>query len=479
MTTDLKHFGLDGTRLDDVREVGTHILGSLDKVLDDFYKAGAGDPETARFFPTRAVMDHARGAQHAHWTLLLNGDLGEAYRASANRIGQVHFRIQLPFQLYLSSYSGAAANMQAIILGKTRGFFGRRKTGRLLSALTRALALDTNLVIEAYFRAQQAEQKIAMEHLVSGITRLANRDLSQPIPAPGESDFPKRFDEVRAAYNSAIENISGVFDNIVSAMGHLNNNAAKVTSGAEDLATRTESQAATLEETAAAMQQVSDSMKTATETTRLSTRVAMDTRRSAEEGGTVVTGAVQKMQEISASFKLISNIITVIDDIAFQTNLLALNAGVEAARAGDAGRGFAVVASEVRALAQMASDSAREIKGHISSSSQHVGEGVAMVGQTGAAFQKIITDINALADQVTSIATASQEQAASLAEINVGVAQLDTATQQNAALSDSVTQAIQTIVDDTNQLHDLIQSFRLLSAAPVAGVISPRLRRYG
>ena len=464
MAADLKHFGLDGRDIEDLKAVGRMVLGSLDAVLDDFYKTGANDAETARFFPTKAIMDHARQAQHAHWSMLLAGELGEAYRASANRIGKVHYRIQLPFSLYFSSYSGAAVNMQGLVLKASGGLLGRlsgNRTARLLSALTRALALDTNLVIEAYFRAQQEEQKIAMDHLVAGITRIANRDLGQTIPDPSSSNFPKRFDTVRIAYNDAITNISAIFDRIVSAMTRLNESASKVTQGAQDLAARTESQAATLEETAAAMHQVTDSMKSAAETTKLSTKVAASTRGSAEEGGKVVTAAVQKMEEIEASFKQISNIITMIDDIAFQTNLLALNAGVEAARAGEAGRGFAVVASEVRALAQRASDSAKEIKGHISTSSLHVGSGVAMVGQTGEAFQTIISDINALADQVTSISTASQEQATSLAEINLGVAQLDSATQQNAALSDNVTSAVQSIVGDTKELFGLIQSFNL------------------
>ena len=115
MAADLKHFGLDGRDIEDLKAVGRIVLGSLDAVLDDFYKAGANDAETARFFPTKAIMDHARQAQHAHWSMLLAGELGEAYRASANRIGQVHYRIQLPFSLYLSSYSGAAVGSVAQI----------------------------------------------------------------------------------------------------------------------------------------------------------------------------------------------------------------------------------------------------------------------------------------------------------------------------------------------------------------------------
>ena len=481
MDRDLKRFGLVGRDLEDLKEVGRIILGSLDRVLDDFYAAGEGDEETSRFFPTKAIMDHARKAQHRHWSLLLNADLGEAYQASADRIGKVHFRIQLPFHMYLSSYAGAAANMQALVLQRSRGLFGRisaDREARLLSALTRALALDTALVIEAYFRSQQEEQKIALDHLVAGISRIAERDLSQPIPDPQSSNFPKRFDSVRLAYNSALRNISQLFDDVVGTMDKLSEGTGKLRRGAQDLATRTEAQASTLEETSGAMHQISENMKVAVETTRLSTQVAGNTRLSAENGGKVVTAAFQTMQEIEAAFRQISNFIVLIDDIAFQTNLLALNAGVEAARAGEAGRGFAVVASEVRALAQRASDSAKEIKGHITESSQHVGKGVAMVGQTGEAFRQILQDITALADQVTRIASVSQEQATSLAEINLGVAQLDGVTQQNASLSDSVTAEIQSIAGDLDELVRLIRSFRTLPSAARTNSEVVQFRRF-
>jgi methyl-accepting chemotaxis protein len=172
--------------------------------------------------------------------------------------------------------------------------------------------------------------------------------------------------------------------------------------------------------------------------------------------------AVQAMQEISDSSSNISEIIGVIDDIAFQTNLLALNAGVEAARAGEAGRGFAVVASEVRALAQRSSDAARDIKQLITQSSQQVDNGVNLVGKTGDALGDIVSQINQIAALITEIAQAADEQSMSLAEINNGMSELDNVTQSNAAMVEEATAAGQLLRSDVGGMQDLVSFFKVL-----------------
>ena len=174
------------------------------------------------------------------------------------------------------------------------------------------------------------------------------------------------------------------------------------------------------------------------------------------------------MSEIEQSAKQISQIIGVIDEIAFQTNLLALNAGVEAARAGDAGRGFAVVASEVRALAQRSAVAAKEIKVLISTSTQQVGRGVGLVGETGRALNQILKQVVDIDTVVTEIAAAAQEQATGIAEVNTAVGQMDQVTQQNAAMVEQSTAATHALAQETEQLEQLTTQFRLATEPSAA-----------
>jgi len=237
------------------------------------------------------------------------------------------------------------------------------------------------------------------------------------------------------------------------------------------LSRRTERQAATLEETAAALDELTASVRSAAEGAGLANQVVSDAKSSAEASGVVVQEAVDAMEEIQTSSSKISRIINVIDDIAFQTNLLALNAGVEAARAGEAGRGFAVVASEVRALAQRTSDAAREINDLISTSSQHVGRGVDLVGQAGSALQQIVESVSNIAVHVSEIAVSANEQSSGLAEINTAVNQLDQVTQQNAAMFEETTAASHSLTKEAENLSETTAQFRI--GEETSNVVSP------
>jgi methyl-accepting chemotaxis protein len=192
---------------------------------------------------------------------------------------------------------------------------------------------------------------------------------------------------------------------------------------------------------------------------RASETVAL-AKSEAVRSGEVVAQAVQAMGDIKTSSQEISQIIGVIDEIAFQTNLLALNAGVEAARAGDAGRGFAVVAQEVRALAQRSAQAAKEIKSLISASSQQVGQGVELVGETGRALDKIVAQVADIDALISEIAASAQEQATGLAEVNTAVNQMDQVVQQNAAMVEQSTAATHALKSETAELNRLISRFR-------------------
>lgn len=460
----LAKFDLNGSVRDHLTQGGRLVIPLLPEVLDHFYGIVTADPEMARFFPDDALLKKAKAGQQRHWEMLLSGEFSEAYFASAYRIGRIHPRIGLPFLFYLSGYAHATSHIQELLLKKYGGLSSTLKNRNLpgmLSALTRAFALDTHLVLDAHFAAEKEEQESAFAHLTDGIDRMAARDLTQPIPAPEESDFPSRFNPVRESFNGLMHTLRDVMMTIQDSASSLNNRASEVANSAQDLSTRTEAQAATLEETAAAVEEITVSMSSSADATTATNQTVSETRSSAEQGSNVVRDAIEKMQEIEDSSNKISQIISVIDDIAFQTNLLALNAGVEAARAGESGRGFAVVASEVRALAQRSADSANEIKALISESSKHVENGVALVDETGKALGRMVGDIARTAELTAEVANSSQQQATGLSEINIGVTQLDKVTQQNAAMVEETTAAAHSMQQDVSTLSELVGSFRV------------------
>ncbi|MEO0904580.1 MAG: methyl-accepting chemotaxis protein, partial [Pseudomonadota bacterium] len=214
---------------------------------------------------------------------------------------------------------------------------------------------------------------------------------------------------------------------------------------------------------AAALDQLTASVKSAAEHAKSVDASVAKARSEAEKNGEIVASAVSAMGEIEDSSKQITQVISVIDDIAFQTNLLALNAGVEAARAGESGKGFAVVASEVRALAQRSADAAKEISALIENSSRHVSQGTQLVGNAGEALTEIITQVNDISSMISQIATSAEEQAIGLNEINLGVNQLDQATQQNAAMVQDSIKRGDTLASATDRLNTLIRHFQVSS----------------
>ncbi len=301
------------------------------------------------------------------------------------------------------------------------------------------------------------EQAFVMENLATGLNKLAEGDLTYRV----DQDFPEAYKRLQSDFNESISQMEEAMRTIVHAASSIGAGADEIASASDDLSRRSEQQAASLEETAAALDEITATVKRSSAGAVEASRVVGSTRADAERSSVVVRGAVDAMNQIEKSSQSISQIIGVIDEIAFQTNLLALNAGVEAARAGEAGRGFAVVAQEVRALAQRSADAAKQIKTLISTSTQQVGQGVAMVGQTGDALQAIVAKVSEIDALVSEIAAGGAEQATGLNEVNAAVNQMDQTVQQNAAMVEQSTAASHSLKGEAGNLMQMISRFQV------------------
>ena len=268
-------------------------------------------------------------------------------------------------------------------------------------------------------------------------------------------------EKLRTDFNHAASTLKKAMWQVGGTALAIQKSTGEIQSSADELSKRTEQQAASLEETAAALDEITATVRTTAAGAKHACEVVGGAKIGAERSGEVVRRAVGAMNSIEKSSGQISQIISVIDEIAFQTNLLALNAGVEAARAGDAGRGFAVVASEVRALAQRSAEAAKEIKSLILASRNQVEEGVDLVGQTGKALTEIVGQVTEINGIIETIAVSAQEQSTALAQVNTAINQMDHMTQQNAAMVEESTAATHGLADEITQLFKLIAGFRV------------------
>ncbi|MGR9343198.1 methyl-accepting chemotaxis protein [Rhizobium leguminosarum] len=317
---------------------------------------------------------------------------------------------------------------------------------------------------------EASELERAVTALGDGLRSLAAGDLASHIDEP----FVAHLDALRADFNNSVEKLNETLHTVGANARAIGAGANEIRSSADQLSQRTEQQSASVEETAAALEEITTTVRDAAKRTEEASQLVARTRLGAEKSGEIVRKAVSAMQQIEKSSGEISNIIGVIDDIAFQTNLLALNAGVEAARAGEAGKGFAVVAQEVRELAQRSAKAAKEIKALISTSGTHVQTGVSLVGETGKALDAIVAEVQEINQHVHAIAEASREQSIGLQEINTAVNSMDQGTQQNAAMVEESTAASHNLATEAAALNNLLGQFRLTgtggftASAPIA-----------
>jgi methyl-accepting chemotaxis protein-1 (serine sensor receptor) len=286
--------------------------------------------------------------------------------------------------------------------------------------------------------------------------RVANGDLT---PMPGVEQAPRG--SVLASLATMQASLSRVVSQVREASDSIATGSSQIALGSADLSQRTEEQASALQQTSGTMEELRSTVANNADSAQRANCLAVSASTVAKKGGAVVSQVIETMQGISASSHKISDIIAVIDSIAFQTNILALNAAVEAARAGDQGRGFAVVAGEVRALAQRSAGAAKEIKTLITTSVEQVGLGAALVESAGNTMEEILQSIKEVSDIVAQISLASAEQSNGVAQVGQAVTQIDTATQQNAALVEQSAAAAASLKQQAQWLVELMSAFRL------------------
>jgi methyl-accepting chemotaxis protein len=323
---------------------------------------------------------------------------------------------------------------------------------------------------EAALKLENARRIDLFQTLGIAMNQLRGGELDRRIEAGEWRDLGESYVKLCRDFNELASALESLVSSLRQSTETVQANAGELSSMSDDMSRRAEVQAATLEQSSAALDQLAASVKTAAEKARIADEKVVEGRRRAEQGGIVMAKALDAMSSIAKSSEQISQIIGVIDDIAFQTNLLALNAGVEAARAGESGKGFSVVASEVRGLAQRASASAGEIKDLVLGSVEQVEDGEKLVQETSQTLNHIVESVTEVSGMVADIAASAQTQASGVQEINIGIAELDKVTQQNAAMVGETSAASQQLTVEATRLSDLLSRF---SNSPLAVASEP------
>jgi methyl-accepting chemotaxis protein len=347
---------------------------------------------------------------------------------------------------------GFQEELTAMVQAAASGDFTRQLSGSGRTGLMGKLSEGMNQ--------WSATVRGALGEVVEMMSAMAKGDLSKRITGNYQGELLR----LKTDANATAEQLSAIVGQTAEGITTIKSATAQLSAGSQDLSARTEEQVASLEEMAASIREMSATVKQNADNAQNANQLAESARGAAENGGEVASSAVAAMAQIEESAQKISEIVGVIDEIAFQTNLLALNAAVEAARAGDAGRGFAVVAAEVRALAQRSSQASKEIKGLISSSGSQVKRGVELVNRAGSSLTEIVTSVKRVAEIVSEIAAASREQSDGVQQVDETVTRMEAVTQKNASLVEESTASLSSVDRQVDGMLEVVSFFNVAHA---------------
>ncbi|CAA0091186.1 Methyl-accepting chemotaxis protein I [Zhongshania aliphaticivorans] len=369
----------------------------------------------------------------------------ERYEGFMSRLG---ISVNGLMDAIVSEQRNAEEQINELLDGAISGKLDSRIDDEETVGFLRRLATGLNRLMDAIVAPLDESSRV--------MAALSEGDLVQVM----NGEYHGQFAGMQDALNLSVTNLRDMVIQIREASTGIQSSASEIAQGNLDLSNRTEAQAASLEETASSVEEFTATVKQNAENASQANNLASSARSQAEKGGEVVGRAVGAMREINSSSKRISDIIGVIDEIAFQTNLLALNAAVEAARAGEQGRGFAVVASEVRNLAQRSAQAAKEIKTLIKDSVEKVDEGTKLIDESGSTLGEIVSSVKKVSDIIAEIALASQEQSSGIEQVNKAIAEMDKVTQENAALVEQAAAASQSMDTLSRGLSDQMTYFK-------------------
>ena len=442
------------------------IVGDINKIQETIVAGATAPEEKAAIDKVVAERKLVLEAVAKTWELKGAGDAVETQRFADEQLTPMVAR-------YLKAQDEFIAQLERRREAVREEAMAQRIRSGVISTLT-ALVVFAAGALLAWLLVRSITAPL--QQAVDTANAIAAGDLTRELQTSRKDELG----QMLRALNDMSARLRGVVSEVRQGVDSVSSASIQIANGNHDLSARTEQTAANLEETASSMEELTATVTQSAETARQANQLAGTAAQAAARGGEVVGQVVTSMQQITESSRKISDIIGVIDSIAFQTNILALNAAVEAARAGEQGRGFAVVAGEVRSLAQRSAEAAKEIKGLISSSVEKVGQGTQLVHNAGAAMQNIVSSVQRVTEVIAHIAASAREQSDGIALVNDAIAQLDQATQQNAALVEESAAAAQSLREQAYRLAQAASTFKVADSAaplrrPAMGHDQPRL----